>query len=467
MKLHHLFTYAALSVILAGLVSCSKDAGEILDTIPASSPVVALIDANTLCAESGISFTPEGAAYDKALEGKIPSRADGVFGMAARLHARGIAGLDNVAIFSTPAGDAIATFPINEFASFREACADGITWTDDAEGMHVGAIEPHISVVASENQVWLTDHSTAAAKTVRQTLDAARKLPIGSLEGVSAALRAKGLVKIAALSGKLDDTSDRAAAQQAVWNTAVITAPDSRLDLSWTRIKGDGATLPLDGLQQLNPAVLSYINGTPMVAAAVGITSGFDWSLLSKLAMLSGDFQTQAMLSMAMPYLNSIDGTVMIAASPADSEAITSEAAPTDWRFILMAHMPQDKINEILGTARTMCFTAGITPDIDPKTGIMHVRYYGMRLWLGNVDGYFAISSAPISADGNNELAPAFVNKQGAAAVSIPSLKPYGPGLPAWGIKAAASVDGATGSMQLSLPGSQGSVLLNILATLL
>lgn len=465
MRLFKILSLGAITLMLAALSSCTKNV-ELLDTVPADSKLVATVDLRAVCGDAGVRFTADGVEYDDALQGKINTKADRIFGVVGRLDANDIADMEHVVVVSTAAGEAYATFGISGFEAFREACGDRIVWGDDAEGMHVGTLEPRTSVVASDTQVWLTDENPTVAKGVKELLKAADQLSIKKVPGIERMLEGEAPVNVAVLSGKFDVKGGRDAALGGVWNTAGMTMPEGKLAVAWTRMKGDGEKVPLKGLQPINPAVLAYVASDPTVAVGAGLTPEFDWSHIAGLAMLTGDFQTQAMMSVAMPYLAAIDGTVMLAASPADSQAF-ADIDPGNWNFVLLAHMPQDKIDKLLGTVRTMCFTAGIKPEVDAKTGIMSIRQYGMNLHLGNVDGYFAISNNPFSDTGDNSLAPQFTGKNGAARISLPSLAPLGPGLPAWGLNMEATVGDAEGNLVVSLPGSEGSVLLNLLSVLL
>lgn len=465
MKIQKIIACAALAVMLSGISSCSSESGQVLDTIPADAQIVAMVDVNRLCAESGITFTAEGAQFDPLLAGKTERIADAC-DMAAALSAGNAADLENVAVFSGSDGESFATFAITSFESFRDACGERVQWADDAEGMHVGAMHPTAWVVASDKQVWITD-VTSPAKGVKQQLEAARKNPISGIAGINRQLTSPALVDIAVLSEAVNGNKLRDEALQAVWNVAQLNTADGKLTLNWCRMKGDGEKVSLKGLQEINPAVLAYIESEPTLAVAAGLTSEFDWTSLTRLFSMSRDFQTMAMLQMAMPYLAAIDGTVMIAASPANTEAFDEGFDPGNWKFTVMAHMPQEKINQLTQQVQAVCFTSGVTPVTDPRSGVMTIRNYGLNLHLGNVDGYLAISNHPFSDNGQNELAPLFVNKDAAARLAIPSLQPLGPGLPAYGLNLQATVAGNDGGAELTLPGSEGSPLLNILSVLL
>lgn len=461
MNILKIFTLSALTLMLMGLASCGRK-GELLDSVPADCRMTALVNVRELCAEAGVKFTARGSEYAPALQGKMDD-ANAALDLMARLDAESVADMECVAVVVDPQGNPFIIFPISSFDAFSKACGERIDWADDAEGMHVGSVS-NLSVVATDSQVWLTDVTPKAVDNVKALRESASKDPVSKVTGIAQMLSAKALVNIAVPEGKADKDADP---MTQVWNTATITAPEGKLAVEWTRMQGDGEKQPLKGLQPVNPAVLAYVPSDPAVAAGVGLTPDFDWSVLNKLGGFIYDFQTQAMLSMAMPYLMSVDGTVMAAVTPLDEAAAAGGFNPATWRFILMAHMPQQKVNELLNTVRTMCFSAGISADVDPRTGIITVSQFGLNLYVGSVDGYFAVSNAPFSDTGNNSLAPLFEGKNGAARVRLESLKAYGPGLPSYGLDADVQVGEDGGRFMLTLPGSEGSVLTNLLTILL
>lgn len=465
--LHRLVTGALCALTLAILASCSQHGGEILNTIPASTSAVAMADIKAICSDLGITLTKEGPVYGDSIKNNIPANLDEFARLASGLQESGAADLTSVAVFMAEGGTPVATFAISNFDDFKETVGDKLTWGSDAEGMHVGWHENRISVIASDNQAWLSDYSDEAAKTVKTALDQAKKNPLGKIEGVAHHLGGQGLIRIATVSqisaGGDDNTAE---AQQTLWNAASVTSEGQTLTINYSLIKGDGEKQTFKGLQTINPAVLAYVPAGMTVAAAAGVTPEFDWSVLGQLAALTGDFQTQAMLSAAMPYLTSIDGTVLLAAGPANEDAY-SDLDPGNWRFILMAHLSQEKVNQLLGMVRTMCFTAGITPREDPRTGSLIIPQYGMDMHMGNIDGYFTVANFPIDDTNNNDLAPLFVNQQAAAQVNLPRLSDAMLFMPDWGVDARMQMAGTDARVTVSLPGSKGSVLGNLLQLML
>lgn len=96
----------------------------------------------------------------------------------------------------------------------------------------------------------------------------------------------------------------------------------------------------------------------------------------------------------------------------------------------------------------------------------MVIPQYGTNLYVGCVDGCFAVSTLPFDPNRQNALAPQFVNKEVAASILIPSLAGITGNAPGWGVDIKCDYTGAEGHLTLSLPGSEGSVISNILQLL-
>lgn len=464
MKLNNILSAGTLAVVMTAMASCSKSQTEILDTIPADAPVAAVIDVKALCSDCGITLSAEGFSADSAIDARLSPEMRGNLAAMGRLSG-GAADLSSTVVFMTADKETFCTFGIESFEALREACGERVSWGADAAGMHVGTIPESSTVVASETQVWISDLSaTKAPEAVKKLAAAAAENPLGKLEGIAGWLRQGGLANIVSATGS-GPRSTHAEAQEALWNAGTLSSDDTGLHLSATMMTGDGERKAVDGLRPINPALLGYAGDHPRIALAFGVAPGFDWTSLQKLASLTGDFSTMAMFSTALPYLKAIDGTVMAAAQPFDP----SQTGPFDiatWHYVLLAHMPQDKVDELLGTVRSMCFSAGISPE-DAGEGILRIRQFGGEVYIGMVDGCLGVSNRPFSPAGQNQLAPLFADKGAAATALLPSLAAYGPGLPSWGLELKGSYAGDEARVDVTTPGAGGPVLLNLLSILI
>lgn len=131
----------------------------------------------------------------------------------------------------------------------------------------------------------------------------------------------------------------------------------------------------------------------------------------------------------------------------------------------MMVRLPQQKINDIMGMVRSSLFMAGISPRQE-KDGIMIVPQYGMNLYMGNVDGYFAVSNLPFEPTRQNSLAPVFNGKEGALSIDLPTLREFGPRMPEFGIKLQVQLNSDNTTAELSLNGSETPILQAILKAL-
>ena len=282
-------------------------------------------------------------------------------------------------------------------------------------------------------------------------------------------LEGQGLLNIAlscdaaAKGGKKDDGAQ--AAQESLWATISCDIKDNKLVAGSVVIQADGTTVAADGLQPVNQAVLSYIPDSFSFAFAVGLTPDFDWSVLTQAVSAFGGFQARGMMAVVTPYLQSINGTVMLAAGPANDQAY-SEIDPGNWHFILMAHMPQQKITEIMNMVRNSMFVAGMSPRMTDQ-GLLIVPQYGMNLYLGNVDGYFAVSNMPFDNTRQNSLAPLFSGKDGAVMLELPSLRSLSPAAPAFGFRLTGQTGQGSTTAELALTGTTQPILQAILSALL
>ena len=457
MNIYKLITFGITGLAMAGLAACSGNSGNILDTIPADASAVIMVNAEKLCAESGITFSSDGPVYADGIREALPESVERSVQMASRLDSHGLADMEKVAVVADKNGNSFVTFAINEFESFREAT--DITWGDNEEGMHVGTTQDGVSVVASDAQVWITDVSSGAAGEVKNLLEKSRSNSIGALENLASLLSADNMINAVVLRYPDKAPATKETSLQAEWITGTMNVADgSEIIVEATVVKGDGAPVAVKGMQPFNQALLAYIPANPMLAAGAGLTSDFDWSFLGKMAMLTGNFQLQAAISMAIPYLSAIDGSVMLGVTPLTADALDNPD-PSNMAVTLMANMPQEKVNELTGMVRNLCFTNGIPTTTDPRTGILTIDSFGLRAYVGNVDGCFAMSTQPFSTGNDNSLAPVFTGKNGAAVLSLPTLRLIDRNCPDWGLDMKLQVESERSVLKITLPRAPKPVL--------
>ena len=139
-----------------------------------------------------------------------------------------------------------------------------------------------------------------------------------------------------------------------------------------------------------------------MLAVALGIDSNMKWDLLDKvLATMS--YGDRATAELFRPYIESIDGSVLLTVSPA-VEGVTPQMmqSPDAWEMKFMAHMPQDKID---GAIEKIVSTIEADYRITlPREGNFYsIPNPEMPMKVGSHNGYFVIAKGGIDVTASNE----------------------------------------------------------------
>lgn len=441
-------------------VSCSKK-GELLDSIPANVNAVAVLDAKGVLENAGCKFTAEGLDLPASL--KEADIDDDMLEVIGKLQAANACDLSNVAMVIDSKKNVFVTLVVNDAEKFK-AATDDCDWSDGQDGYEEGSIN-NTKLLLEDHQCWIisSGNSYEMLKTLKED---AKKEPIAKLAGIKGALESDNLLNFAVSTMNFGPTDNNVAQQETVWNVMTANVRDNKIVASSQSMKGDGDVIKVKGMQPINPAVLAYLPANFNFALGVGLTAEFDWkSVIGALTpIFANNFQMQGALAMLTPFLQSLDGTVILAAGPANEEAYEN-MTPDNWQFVFMAHMPQEKINQVMNMIKSTLAQNGISPMAE-RDGVMTIPQYGMEFYVGNVDGYLAIANIPFENTRNNSLAPMFVNKEAALCLDLPSFNMLSPGGPEYGLKFTADMQGSEGKAELSLPGAKYPILETILAAI-
>lgn len=433
MKLRH-FTFAILTALIVGLTtSCSKR-GEILDTIPADVTMVATLNVDKLCSAAGVTLKSDGSVdVLPAMHGVVTGDIREMLENISQLKADGAADVENIVAAVDGDGVTYLTFAVSDMDRLTAALGDNVQWSDASDGYRAARLGDTM-LLCKDSQMWAVIGAKDALKSVKAMLKSAGEMSVSDLNGIAEALNRDNMANVAVASGFAALTTSRKPntvipAQDKEWAVGeLLEGADNSLVFNCAIMQSTGRTIAPKGMQRINPALLAYVPENFNTVFAAGLTPEFDWQPLTQLAMLAGGFQTAAFLSVVTPYLESVNGSVLIAAAPASPETF-AEGDFSEWDFIVMAHMPQDKINSLTSMIRNMMSTAGMTPTVTPE-GLLAVPQYGKTLYIGNVDGYLGISTIGFDNTRNNSLAPTFVNKEMAASFSLEPYSAYVPSAP-------------------------------------
>ncbi|MBD5333435.1 MAG: hypothetical protein HDR97_06835 [Bacteroides sp.] len=430
MNIRHLTLSVIVTVIAVLISGCSKR-GNLLDTVPADVMAAGLMDLKKVCSDAGVEFGDKGVTVSRSLESRLGRQKLNLLDVAARLDHEGVADMSEVALMADGAHNGYLTFYISDFEKFKELCGTNVEWTGNRDGYQTATVPAlgGCSLVAVKNQVWLT---TANVKAVRALRESAESMPLSRINGVTQALNREGTLRLAIEKDFISriNGSERADKKSpADKNWLIVTASqgtEKTLEAQWQEIDPSGVTVKTPGMQRINPALLAYVPADFSLVGAMGVNGDFDWEPIEQTALMAGGFQGAAFMSIAAPYLRSIDGTVLLAARP---KASADPDVMADYDFLLLARMPRQKIEALLNMVRTMLFTGGITPEWDASQGIMSFPQYGGMFYMGEVDGCLGISTIPFDNTRNNPLAPIFVNKDAAMSLDAGALFPSMSGL--------------------------------------
>ena len=460
--------FAILTAVFVGLASsCSKRA-EILDNIPADVNLVATVNVDKLCSAVGVTLKGDGSAevcvpMQGVVRGNI-KMLDALAGMKAE----GVADIDNIVVAVDKENVTYAILSVSDIERFDTATSEYLDWNEASNGYRSARLGS-ASLLAKDGLVWSVTGARDAVKSVDELKKRAREMSVAQLDGIAEVLGRDNMVNVAVASGlvSMNDKSDAGIdAQDKEWSVAAFKeGADNSLVIDWEMMKSTGLTIKPKGMQNINPALLAYVPENFNVTLAFGLTKEFDWEPLRKVVMLAGGFQTAAFMSVVNPYLESIDGTVLMAAAPSSPE-LMKDGDVADWDFIVMVHMPQDKINSLMSMISSMMSTSGMTPTVTAD-GLMAIPQYGKTMYIGNVDGYLGISTIGFDNTRNNSLAPTFVNKDMAANVSLMPYSDYIHGAPeGTGVVVSASMDNGRGVVKLKADGTQWPVLVFLLTAM-
>ncbi len=450
-----IFSPLLLAAVLIGVVmtSCTKE-GELLSTIPANARAVAVVDVKGVLEASGCKFTAEGVA----LPASINDEADDNELLAAigKLDAAGVCSFNEVAVVLDRNSRTTVTFLVSDGDKFKELTPE-FGWKDGLDGYDEGKVSGEV-ILTDGKQAWIMLDGDAYA-VANDLKEDAKKEPVTKLSGIKEALEGDNLVNAAFSGLDFGTAAGKDGKKEATWNVMTANVKDNKLVASSRSMKGNGEAVAVKGMQHVDPAVLSYIPDNCNIVAAAGFTKEFDWqgAVTALTPFIVRDFQMQGAVAMLTPFLQSLDGTVILAAGPANEEAY-EDMEPENWQFVMMARISQDKIDQVMNMVRTSMAQAGISP-IEDGNGVIVIPQYGMNFYIGNVDGYLAVSNIPFEKDRRNTLAPLVDGKDAAAGIEIPSLSVFSTGAPAYGIKLTVSMEGAEGDAELSLPGSTAPIL--------
>lgn len=305
-----------LAVMALALVSCRKEVA-LLDRIPADADFVASLNVvkimeNAGCKADGnsITLTDRAAAFVNWGSEQAPLlrgiAASGALDLA-RVYMVG--SFSEAPLFLTTVTDAGALEKILTENGYRSTKADGWdVWSSDSDGGPSFLMDETVVAVTDTRS---TPATTAAA--VSNRLENASKKPLSGADWMCRCLErdntANLLVNLESTGALVDGSA-----------LVEINLAGPEASASVTRLDSHGKTAgDTEGFsaytRSINTDMLRYLNGFDVAVAAFAVKGDFPWQKVAEMASAAAARARQA-FAMILPYLQSLDGTLMIGAGP-------------------------------------------------------------------------------------------------------------------------------------------------------
>lgn len=451
------FLTLSCAAVLLMLASCSRKSDSIIDTIPASASLVAHVDADAFFKASGAQLR-DGAfvlspAFSKLVESNSSSESTGPSADLVSFLADNAASLDlsHLFFFSGEGAAPVATLPLvnsDALKAYLDKRAQPDASFSPSQGLKKAYLYGAACILISDSQVWIS----RSADNVVSALAEASESHYGLLT------TRRQLLEEAA-----DITVISAAANQSFCHTAVNFKPNA-IAASVDAYDSEGNNITSeDKISVLSTDFLRYSPADAQFAFAFGQITA--WPEIEKAISEAGsllDAQQRMALGLILPYLKDIDGTTSIVIAPAAGAQALRSPSPTAWDFTVMTHFPQARTDELLSMISSYASMAGLSLSSDSDGNSCYIirDLPDLHLYVGDVDGYLALSSRPLSGTSNSSFTTDFLSKRAAFVIDIPygseTMKAFE--LP-WGFSLVANAETNTANITFRLNGSSSNPL--------
>lgn len=215
--------------------------------------------------------------------------------------------------------------------------------------------------------------------------------------------------------------------------TADFDNDGTEIEFAAKSVNLDGKETDIDSsLKKIDSSLFKYLSPTDMIALGVGIPSDIDWDKVTESlqAVIPMDMRQKAVLAVMMPYLKRIDGTILIAAgSTTDSRISSGPSLSNDINFFVGIQFDKRKAAATLTDFSDILTTLGIPPVKKDDAyvwqipGVAPVR---MLLVNGNC---LVLTNRPLEQLGNDRAAKVLKGNTAAVWADIPNAlaeKTYG-----------------------------------------
>lgn len=413
-----LLSVLALLMITTG---CSKDEDTLLRTVPESASLIAKIDAEQILKNAGFQVKDGkyvmSAEFEKTLPAGDKKELEALLGVARTIDAHSIVVFEykNARFFTFAITDE------SKFVQFFENQGAKQSQLCDFDVLEIGQND---CIAMRDGQGWYS--SRQGIDKLADILKEAKKQPLADVNGVREWLEKDGAFNFAYSLAPISSN----------WVVGNTVLKDNVLSFSVSSVDKGGK--PMDTskmLEPINSAVLGYLPGNTQLAVALGLSKGFPWGDVKTAVAPFVGYQALGFLELAMSQMSMIDGTVALAVSPAAGAPALADISLKTWDITLLVHQTQEGVNSNIQSLLDMASQMG--QRVERVGDLYHATLSGLDpdlngldVWIGNVDGYLAISTREITAANNNALAPTMEGKPFSLYLDIPyqseTMKAFG-----------------------------------------
>lgn len=438
----------AAVILLIAAASCSAPSrGKLLHNVPASASMTAIVNFSDL---TDAGLTDENAS-------KISPDLNEIRTVVSSANSDGVA-----VFFTQGSGLDLMVFAVDNDDNFTAKLTEAGYVSEDGEGTEIKVFanrESKLHIALGKlipGYAWMAEcrNPEELAEAVTNAVNLSSTNNITEYKGLAEYLENGNGAVIMALNCHLLDEKLPLDGDESQWICSQLTISDKTVALNGQRMLSTGKPVEIPGFTTISNDFLRYVPDNAALVAAVGLTPEVDWDAASRLV---GAFNREANLaiSLILPYLKSIDGTVAVAAVPRAGADINNPS-PDMIDFLVMAHMPQKEVNEAIEQIISLAEQTGFNPKTD-KEGVTTVNLGDMTVNLGNIDGYLALSTLPLDGNANNSFAPDMEGKEGAMVCVVPlswlSSDKQGT------IRSVFNLTPSGYSLKLTAPGAQSDIL--------
>ncbi len=432
-----IFLFSLLSVLLMGFSACTSvtDENSLSDCIPGDYSLYFKIDGTKMFDATDIKVDGDKVELPAYLQNVITPDQARVIGFVNKN-----VELDNVIVGGNYGAkpEMLALVKISDYDGFIKVLGDQdinvVSEKDDIEILSDGT-DAFGAVYKKKYAYFFTEKD--GEKFMAGVIERVRKNPLSKYEGLAQAIDGDNAMDMVlnfdeylkTLSGSeramLGTGGDKMKGRGFKGN---FNFEANKMLMNCSMINIDGSEVEkMADVDDINIALLGYVPENFNVVFAGGKPTPSDPKAYDN-ALASCTPQVRPFLQMILPYIQSIDGSTMVALRLQFPELLNG-FNPAYVDGIFMTHMPMDKIQEATANITSVISMYGMKP-VAAGDGLYSVDLQGINLYFGAADGYFVVSTVPVSATHSSDLTKYFVNRKSAGVFDGACLKgilPFAP----------------------------------------